>query len=304
MPLHARLRASVRGVAAVGVGAVLCALAAPAAAAAATAPRTPVSSAAHHVAGDYVLGPSTAPAASGVLAPAKLRAAVVPASVDLRANAPAVGDQGQLSDCAAWTIGYAIMGYYANAKAGQGAPYAPLYLYQQSLRAPSTAPNGGTSGYAVLTEAQTNGVDTQADYTQGLYDWHTLPTAAQKANAAAYKVTGWAHLFQGGNQGAKAQQLIQQALAAGTPVALGLEVFDNFGTLGPNQVYSATTGRDLGGHMVTAFGYTAAGVIVRNSWGIDWGTNGDAILSWSYVAKYGIDAYSVSGISTPALTQA
>jgi hypothetical protein len=250
-----------------------------------------------YVTGDYtvVSHPVTAAIGGG-----SLHAAVLPASVDLRANVPAVQNQGAIGDCTAWAIGYYSIGELVNASHGTGAPFAPLYLYLRSLRGGSTAPDGGTSGWDTLTEAQANGIDTQANYTQGTMNFQIAPSAAEVANAANYKVTQWAHLFQGTGQGGVARTEIETALAAGDPVALAYEVYDNFETLGPNQVYNGPAGADEGGHMVTAVGYNATGVIIRNSWGTAWGTNGDATLSWAYVDQYTEDAYSVGAVSTPA----
>jgi hypothetical protein len=56
----------------------------------------------------------------------------LPESVDLRQYAPAVGDQGQIGSCVAWSIAHSVMGYLANRNAAaRGAPYAPLYLYMR-----------------------------------------------------------------------------------------------------------------------------------------------------------------------------
>jgi hypothetical protein len=249
-----------------------------------------------YVAGDYtaVSHPVT------VATPATtLHSAALPASVDLRAKVPAVQSQGPIGDCTAWAIGYYAIGYLATVSGGSGAPFAPLYIYERSLTGSSTAPNGGTSGWDTLTEAQANGIDTQANYVQGTTNWQTAPTAAEVANSANYKVTKWSHLFQGFNEGSLARTSIETSLAAGAPVALAFEVYANFESLGPNQVYTGIAGADLGGHMVTVVGYNATGVIIRNSWGTTWGTAGDAVLSWGFVDQYAEDAYSVGAVSTP-----
>jgi hypothetical protein len=253
------------------------------------------------VTGDYTVTSHPVTAAVKGLS---LRAAVLPASVDLRANVPAVQNQGAIGDCTAWAVGYYSIGELVNASHGTGAPFAPLYLYLRSLRGGSTAPNGGTSGWDTLTEAQTNGIDTQANYTQGILDYQVAPTAAQIANAVNYKVTQWSHVFQGTNQGDAARTEIETSLAAAHPVTLAFEIYDNFETLGPNQVYTQPAGADEGGHMVTAVGYNATGVIIRNSWGTSWATGGDAVLAWSYVDRYAEDAYSVAAVSTPATAPA
>src|SRR5687768_10800377 len=160
-----------------------------------------------HFVGGYV--PST------VRTPVRAQASaseVLPASVDLRPYAPAVGDQGQIGACVAWSIGYSIMGYYANRTGGVGAPYAPLFLYLRNV-AKGGAPSAGLNPDAVLANAQLAGVDTQDDYWQGTTNWQTPPTAAQITNAKNYRVDGWSRLFSGPNQGTKAQTAIMQTLA-------------------------------------------------------------------------------------------
>jgi hypothetical protein len=228
-------------------------------------------------------------------------ATTLPASVDLRASAPAVGDQGQVSSCVAWTVGYSIMGYYANTTKAAGAPYAPLYLYLQALNG-GTAPNDGLSPETALKVATSSGVDTQVDYPQGTTNYKVKPTAAQIANAANYKVTSWTTLWSGGNQGTAAESRVKQSLAAGQPVGLGIPVYSDFENLKSGTLYNTTSGQNLGGHMVTIFGYDSEGVWIRNQWGTSWGTKGDAHLSWNFVDKAALGAYTVAGIKTPAGT--
>ncbi|UQU66518.1 IPT/TIG domain-containing protein [Couchioplanes caeruleus] len=224
---------------------------------------------------------------------------VLPTSVDLRSYAPSPGDQGQIGSCVAWSIGYSIMGYYANRTSGAGAPYAPLFLYMRNV-APGGAPNAGLNPDAVLANAQSAGVDTQSDYWQGTTNWQSAPTAGQIANARNYRVSGWTRLFNGAGQGATAKTSIMQALASGSPVALGIPVFRDFMYLRTHTVYSTLTGTNLGGHMIAAYGYDAQGVLIRNSWGTGWGNAGDAKLSWDFVTRQVSGAYTVSGITTPA----
>jgi hypothetical protein len=166
--------------------------------------------------------------------------------------------------------------------------------------APGGAPNAGLYPDAVLANAQSAGVDTQDDYYQGRTGWQTAPTAAQITNATKYRLTGWTRLFNGANQGDAAKTSIQQALASGSPVALGFPVFSDFMYLRTHTLYNTVTGSSLGGHMVAAFGYDAQGVWLRNSWGTGWGNGGDAKVSWAFITKVVSGAYTVSGIQTPA----
>jgi hypothetical protein len=247
-----------------------------------------------HAVGGYVPGATRTPAKAQASA-----SEVLPASVDLREYAPAVSDQGQIGACVAWTIGYSIMGYYANRTGGSGAPYAPLFLYMRNV-AKGGAPSAGLNPDSVLANAQTAGVDTQESYWQGTTNWQTAPTQAQVDNAKNYRVNGWSRLFNGANQGAAAQTAIMRTLSAGSPVALGIPVFRDFMYLRSHSLYSTTSGTNLGGHMVAVYGYDAQGVYLRNSWGGVWGNGGDAHLSWSFITKAATGAYAVNGSVTPA----
>jgi hypothetical protein len=277
--------------------AVLTVLPAGAAAAAPKATPAPTPNRLPHVAGGYVAGKTRV--AAKVPAFGAHASAVLPDAVDLRPYAPPVGDQGQVGSCVAWSIAHGIMGYYANRTGGVGAPYAPLFLYMRNV-APGGAPNAGLYPDAVLANALSAGVDTQADYWQGTTNYQTPPTAAQIANATKYKISGWNRLFNGANQGDPAKVAIQQALASGSPVALGFSVFPDFMSLRTHTLYNTLSGTNLGGHMVAAFGYDSQGVWIRNSWGTWWGNSGDVKVSWAFITKVVSGAYTVSGITTPA----
>jgi hypothetical protein len=223
----------------------------------------------------------------------------LPASVDLRQYAPPVGDQGSIGACVAWTISHSIMGYYAIRTGGVDSPYAPLYLYLKTVAA-GGAPNSGLNPDAAMANAKSYGVDSQDDFFQGTTNYKVAPTAAQNANAANYRITGWTRLWSGNKQGTNAQTVIEQALANGMPVAVGFPVFNDFMNLGSHTLYTTTSGTSLGGHMVTAFGYDADGVYLRNQWGTDWGNNGDAHVSWAFVEQVMTGAYVINGITTPS----
>jgi hypothetical protein len=262
-----------------------------------------------------VAAPATLPHPVGGYVPGKVRTAakvphggahandVLPASVDLRDFAPAPGDQGQIGSCVAWTIAYGVMGYYAKRTGGVGAPYAPLFLYMRNV-APGRAPDAGLNPDAVLTNVAAAGVDTQDDYWQGTTNYQTPPTDAEITNATKYRVAGWTRLFNGANQGAAAQTAIMQALASGSPVALGIPVYRDFMYLGQHSLYNTVSGASLGGHMLTVYGYDAQGVWIRNSWGTSWGNGGDAKLSWAFINTAATGAYTIGGITTPAATVA
>ena len=228
----------------------------------------------------------------------------LPASVDLREWAVTPGDQGAVSSCVTWAIDYGMLGWYANYTGRGGQPFAPMYTYSQI--------NGGVDQGSwptdALAVAKSQGSDTRADYTQGDYDWHTQPTAAEHANAANYKISAYSTLFAGANQAGN-QLALEQALAAKQPVAVEIAVRHGFDVLGsnPSAVDNDTTSAIRGYHEVLALGYDANGLLIENSWGTYWANGGFGRLSWTVVQQDLLEADVISGFapkppSGPAVT--
>ncbi|HEX4428643.1 MAG TPA: IPT/TIG domain-containing protein [Frankiaceae bacterium] len=228
----------------------------------------------------------------------------VPASVDLSRFDPKVGDQGSVNSCSAWAIGYGMLGWFANSQGHAGAPFAPMYAYSQ-LTGPGDT---GSSPMGVLEILRTQGIDTAAKYAPGHggavrapLDWTHRPTAAEKAAAAANKITGWVTLYNTfGPPGATAVAKLKQTLAAGRPVAITIGVFSRFELAQGTGVISSagSLGPLLGLHEVLAVGYDSRGVKIENSWGTGWGNAGYGILDWNYIAKYSYEAETAAGFVT------
>lgn len=49
----------------------------------------------------------------------------------------------------------------------------------------------------------------------------------------------------------------------------------------------------IGGHCVTFVGYDERGIIIRNSWGADWGNNGYVTIPYEEYEQYCIEAWSM-----------
>jgi hypothetical protein len=218
----------------------------------------------------------------------------LPTSVDLSGWTVPVGNQEQVNSCVAWAIAYDMLGWYANRSNMGQLAFAPMYMYSQI--------NGGYDGGAFATDgfalAQNQGVDLASDYPQTIvssygpwpyypfYAWQTLPSTTQQANAAHYKIGQWHTLF-AGYEGAASQAAIQNALANGQPVAIGMVVRQDFywDEFSAGYIDTDTTSAEVGSHEVLAVGYNSNGLLIQNSWGTDWGNGGFAWLSWAVVQK-------------------
>jgi hypothetical protein len=219
---------------------------------------------------------------------------VLPTSVNLRAYAVPVGNQGAVGSCVTWAINYGMLGWYSKKLGRIGQPFAPMFTYSQ------IHVGGGDNGSYptdALAVAQSQGSDTKAHYSHGDFDWRDTPNAGEVANAAHWKISGYQTLFVGASSASV--NAIKTALAASHPVAITIPVrpgFDNMGHA-TTSVDNDTTGGIRGYHEVLALGYDAAGVVIQNSWGTGWGAAGFGKLSWSVVTKDVVEAETMSGFA-------
>lgn len=91
---------------------------------------------------------------------------------------------------------------------------------------------------------------------------------------------------------------VKQALLGG-PLMTTMRVYDDF-YLYTRGVYRYSTGALLGGHAVMILGWSNADQawIARNSWGTDWGEEGDFRIAWDDMSGVGSSYYGVSVVDS------
>jgi len=228
----------------------------------------------------------------------------LPTSVDLSSWAPQSRNQGALGSCVTWAIDYGMLGWYSRHDRGQAVDFNPMYTFAQ-VRQPD-----GFGGYyapqpATLKVATEQGNDTFVDDPQDIQNYWTLPTAAQTANAAKYRVTGAYELFSNTSTvggGLWGQQQIQAQIAANHPVAIAFHVrqgFDALNAVGHTGYFDNDyTTSYRGNHEVLAVAYDSYGLWILNSWGTGFGRNGYAELSWDVVQHDVFEAATMSGFAS------
>ncbi|QIS12684.1 C1 family peptidase [Nocardia arthritidis] len=216
-----------------------------------------------------------------------------PASYSLQRFALPAGDQGPVGSCVTWATGYTGYGILMNEQQIGGGPQAPMYIYSQIAKGDDT----GTYAGVALPLEQQQGIDTKSDYWQGDFDYTTQPDAAERANAAHYKLSGAKDLTKG-----DIVTNIKQAIASGLPVPFGFDVRESFENLdATNYQYNPSPReRILGGHEVTIVGYDANGVTIENSWGASWGHNGFFTAPWSFITGRDVNEIHSMGRLLPA----
>lgn len=207
--------------------------------------------------------------------------AAVPASADVSSDAPPPGDQGDTGSCTTWSTAYSALGWWANHNGYAGARFAPMYLYSQIVNGNCSQ---GSTVENVLGMIKAHGVETQTDYEPMQFDLDctTQPTSAENTNAARFKISGYSQANLSGGP----KKAIQAIIAAGRPAILEINVYPEFNnTDSASYLVGPPVAGDtlLGGHAIAAFAYDANGVWILNSWGLGFGNNGWAELSWDFV---------------------
>jgi len=227
----------------------------------------------------------------------------LPAVVDLSANMPPVGNQGDQQSCVAWTVAYALKSYQEKLESGGQINFSPSFIYNQ-INNGLNVPTYMTDALKVLSE---QGVCRLEEMPYNEKDWTTKPSEQTRTNATAYRIDFWRQVNVQDNKEVKAQ------LAAGYPVMIGAEVSKKFITDGygqkENYVWSET-GESAGGHAMLLVGYddNKKQFKLMNSWGTEWGDRGFGYLDYklaSQVIKYGFvarDAYTNYARNTPVET--
>lgn len=255
----------------------------------------------------------TAPRSSGALPPKQsvkapprplaFGATALPPSADLTPWAVPVGDQRQVQSCVSWTIAHGMLGWYQK-RAGAPQSFAPMYLHSQINGFGAIGQDGGAYISDAMNVVLSQGNDVRSSYWQGDFDFLTQPTDAERESAKRFKYENlkYTHLFARSSRDAGSPDnvhAIKKALANGQPVAISVQVRENFYRLyarSPSTqvpIDNDTTTNVSTTHAVLALGYDDQGLLIQNSWGTEWGLNGYGRLSWNKVQQDVIEAVVV-----------
>jgi C1A family cysteine protease len=240
-----------------------------------------------------------------VVAPLKL-----PTTVDLRKQCPPVVNQGQIGSCTGNALAGAFeflelreLSQVSREPRSQKKPevfdrdfegVSRLFIYynERALEGTVKTDSGAQLRDGVKTLAQ-NGVCRESTWKYQASLVLKKPLAKAYKEALPHRISSYLSIAN--------LQEVKQSLALGYPVAFGFAVFESF-----ESPAVAKTGRmplpaagesQLGGHAVLAVGYddSSAALIVRNSWGADWGDHGYFYMPYAYIdqLKLALDFWTI-----------
>lgn len=210
----------------------------------------------------------------------------LPPKVDLREHCSTVENQSTLGSCTAnASVGALEYLEIKNGKVGDGFEnYSRLFVYYNTREMQGTV--GVDTGASLRDTIKSLARFGTCDELMWAYDierFTTKPTDDCYKNAESHKIVDYHRL--------ETFPDMLQCLAEGFPFVFGFTVYTEFEgpTVAKTGILNLPQPDEvcMGGHAVCAVGYDmeAKTVIVRNSWGSEWGQGGYFTMPFSYISN-------------------
>jgi C1A family cysteine protease len=213
----------------------------------------------------------------------------IPRTVDLRDLCSPVRDQGQLGACTGFGLATGLR-EFLEMKAGTPSPeeeLSPMFLYYQERKIEGTiTQDSGANIRDGLRVLRGMGVCPESDYPYDPPEFSHAPSRQAVNDAKKFTIRSYFRLT--------TLTGLKMALAGQHGCVLGMQVYESFESdevASTGKVPMPQAGEKLlGGHCVFCVGYQddvgwdgGGYLIVKNSWGLDWGDKGYFYLPNGYV---------------------
>jgi C1A family cysteine protease len=212
-------------------------------------------------------------------------------TVDLRPWASTIEDQQELGSC----TGQAVAGAYElllnKEYPDRFVDLSRLFVYYNArlIEGNVNEDQGAYVKDAIKATAE-YGVCSEAIWPYRINQFNLVPTIASYEDAKKRKIKNYRKLTEFND--------ILDALNSNMPVVSAIQVYTSFDYLSRRNNYILETPSDsdniLGGHAVTLVGYDIPRqlVLIRNSFGPDWGVQGYFWATFDYVRNYFMDSWT------------
>ncbi|MFN8308347.1 MAG: C1 family peptidase [Chitinophagales bacterium] len=209
----------------------------------------------------------------------------LPKSVDLRKHLPEVYDQGQLGSCTGNAIAAALQ--FELRRQGMQYDFMPsrlfIYYNERVIEGTVDIDNGAEIRNGIKSVNKLGAcTEKRWKYSAGKVQFKKKPTADCYNEALQHQVLSYHRVPRDLKQ-------IKGCLAEGFPFVFGFSVYEKFedeGVAKTGTLQMPAAGEKLeGGHAVLCVGYNDATgrLLVRNSWGKDWGQDGHFTMPYEYI---------------------
>ena len=222
-----------------------------------------------------------------------------PSSVDLREWCSPIEDQDKIGSCTAHA-GIGIVEYFERKAFGRHIDASRLFLYKVTRNLLNSTGDTGAFLRTTMEAMVLFGVPPEEYWKYDVSKFDQEPSAFLYAFAQSYQAISYYRLDPPGTTKDALLRQIKTDLAAGLPSMFGFTVYSSISQADTTgKIPYPTSGEKvLGGHAVDAVGYddkmkiknanpgaveTKGALLIRNSWGTDWGNEGYGWLPYEYV---------------------
>jgi len=224
----------------------------------------------------------------------------LPKEKDLREWCPPIEDQGQLGSCTA-NAGVAIVEYFERRSFGKHIDASRRFLYKVTRNLMKETGDTGAYLRSTMGALVLFGVPPEEYWPYIVADFDLEPPAFCYAFAQSYQAIKYYRLDPPGTSPDVLLNRIKTNLSAGLPSMFGFTVYTSISQADGHEgrIPYPTPGENVeGGHAVVAIGYsdgmkikntnkkgveTTGALLIRNSWGPEWGDGGYGWLPYDYV---------------------
>ena len=223
------------------------------------------------------------------------RKEIIPAKLDLRKWCSPVENQGSLGSCTAHA-GIAVVEYYEKRAFGKHLDGSRLFLYKTTRNLLNWQGDTGAYLRATMAAMAMFGIALEKYWPYDVNHYEKEPGAFLYALAQNYQAITYYRLDPIGTDSQMVLNSVKTHLQAGLPAMFGFTCYSSLLTGIKGQIpYPNKTEKVIGGHAVVAVGYddtmvikngngkTTGALMIRNSWGEEWGIGGYGYLPYDYI---------------------
>ncbi|MCE1199384.1 MAG: hypothetical protein LWW85_10485 [Marinilabiliales bacterium] len=226
----------------------------------------------------------------------------LPTSVDLSNWFSSPKDQGNLGSCTA-NAAAGLLEYFERRAFGKYNVPSRLFLYKTARNLMHQSGDSGTFLRGMMGAMVLFGVPPEEYWPYEIADFDREPTPFCYAFAQNYQAISYYRLDPPGTDRQLLLEAIRKNLASALPMMFGFTVYQSITQSNQNGGRIPMPGKGekmVGGHAIVAMGYddkmvirnedkngavTTGALMIRNSWGAQWGDRGFGWLPYEYVLK-------------------
>lgn len=213
---------------------------------------------------------------------------LLPPKVDNSPNLSAIRDQGQLGSCTAHAVSGAVEPFLAQGQTAASAPtqLSTLFQYYETRKLEGTIEeDSGASIRDAIKAAALAGCAPESMYPYLPERFAQTPPAKVSQRAAKHRISSYHSIANGDLNTMKAALALHDTIV----IVFGFTVYSGFmgqAVAKSGKLNMPAKGETVeGGHAVDIVGYDDASkrVLVRNSWGDNWGMAGYFTMPYAYL---------------------